>query len=49
METGNERVISLGVSDTPLGQMVAGATADGICLLEFTDNGVRLKNEIAAA
>jgi AraC family transcriptional regulator of adaptative response/methylated-DNA-[protein]-cysteine methyltransferase len=48
METGIERVISLGVSDTPLGQMVAGATAEGICLLEFTDNGVRLKDEIAA-
>jgi AraC family transcriptional regulator of adaptative response/methylated-DNA-[protein]-cysteine methyltransferase len=27
--------------------MVAGAAEDGICLLEFTDNGVRLKHEIA--
>jgi AraC family transcriptional regulator of adaptative response/methylated-DNA-[protein]-cysteine methyltransferase len=23
--------------DTPLGEMIAGATADGVCLLEFTD------------
>ena len=46
-ENGIESIISLGVTDTPLGQMVAGATKDGICLLEFADNSVRLNNEIA--
>jgi len=48
MGTAPESVISLGVTDTPLGQMVGGATENGICLLEFADNTVRLKNEIAS-
>ncbi len=31
------RVITLGHLDTPLGPMIAGATDEGVCLLEFTD------------
>lgn len=33
--------------ETPLGEMVAGANADGVCLLEFPDEG-RLTAQIAA-
>lgn len=33
--------------DTPLGSMVAGATSDGICLLEFTDRSI-LDDQFAA-
>lgn len=31
------RVITLSHLDTPLGPMIAGATDEGVCLLEFTD------------
>lgn len=33
--------------ETPLGEMVAGANADGVCLLEFPDEG-RLTKQVAA-
>lgn len=46
-EAPSKVTISLGVTETPLGQMVAGATEEGVCLLEFADNTVRLNNEIA--
>ncbi len=36
-QTDGQSVISITRILTPLGPMLAGATADGICLLEFTD------------
>jgi AraC family transcriptional regulator of adaptative response/methylated-DNA-[protein]-cysteine methyltransferase len=33
--------VSIGWLDSPLGPLVAGATAEGVCLLEFTDRGRR--------
>ena len=33
----DERCLMLAWIETPLGPMVAGATDDGVCLLEFTD------------
>ena len=38
-------VISMTEFSTPLGPMMAGATAEGICLLEFT-NRIRLEKEL---
>ena len=37
--------IRLAVIKTPLGDMVAGATSDAICLLEFNDHG-RLERQV---
>jgi AraC family transcriptional regulator of adaptative response/methylated-DNA-[protein]-cysteine methyltransferase len=36
-ESKNKQIISATRIPTPLGQMLAGATEEGICLLEFTD------------
>jgi len=42
--TEKRQILSIKIS-TPLGLMIAGATADGICLLEFI-NRIRLEQEI---
>lgn len=34
---------------TPLGDMVAEATPDGLCLLEFSDEMIRVENKITGA
>lgn len=39
-------VITMTTFDTPLGPMLAGATIEGICILEFK-NRIRLEKEIA--
>jgi AraC family transcriptional regulator of adaptative response/methylated-DNA-[protein]-cysteine methyltransferase len=44
---GDAGVITLGEFESPLGRMIAGATEEGICLLEFEDNRSRLEKEIA--
>jgi O6-methylguanine-DNA--protein-cysteine methyltransferase len=36
-ESKNKQIISATRIPTPLGQMLAGATEEGICVLEFTD------------
>ena len=45
IETSNPAVIKMTELTTPLGIMYAGATEDGVCLLEFT-NRIRLEQEI---
>src|SRR5207249_8376147 len=35
--TQPDAAVIVSTIDTPLGPMVAGATAEGLCLLEFTD------------
>lgn len=42
--SGEAAVISMTEFSTPLGPMMAGATAEGVCLLEFT-NRIRLEKE----
>ncbi|MBE0668580.1 MAG: methylated-DNA--[protein]-cysteine S-methyltransferase, partial [Bacteroidales bacterium] len=44
---GDGGVITLAEFESPLGLMIAGATEEGICLLEFEDNRPRLEKEIA--
>lgn len=41
-----EKVITMTEFATPLGPMLAGATTEGICILEFT-NRIKLEKEIA--
>jgi AraC family transcriptional regulator of adaptative response/methylated-DNA-[protein]-cysteine methyltransferase len=38
-EAGNKKVITISRIDTPLGAMIACASDDGVCLLEFADRG----------
>lgn len=51
----NDRIILTAAVDTPLGQMLAGATGQGVCLLEFADSSRaeaqlhRLENRLGAA
>jgi AraC family transcriptional regulator of adaptative response/methylated-DNA-[protein]-cysteine methyltransferase len=44
--SGGTTVINMTEMVTPLGPMLAGATAEGVCLLEFT-NRIRLEAEFA--
>jgi len=41
-------LIRLTEFESPLGQMIAGSTEEGICLLEFADNARRIEKEIAS-
>lgn len=42
------QIIHTTVIDTPLGNMLAGATENGICLLEYSDSTSRMEKELKA-
>jgi AraC family transcriptional regulator of adaptative response/methylated-DNA-[protein]-cysteine methyltransferase len=45
MDTGSTDAIVISVIESPLGQLVIGAAATGVCLLEFTDR-IRFDTQI---
>ena len=45
IKSNSNTIITITAFSSPLGPMLAGATSEGVCILEFTDR-IRLENEL---